>query len=181
MYPGTISGPNAPEAEALRTGVAPGDIADLPPGTYTVFFQQDGWPDDHTEISLQAGETLPVDYTYPHGSAKITSSPDGAEIFLGEHSLGRTPLLIELPLGRQTLSARHSDYPKRSQTVTVAADTPATLAFQFKTKSRSSSSSSRKAKPTPTPNAMGKIGNTLKKFFGPKPSPTPPPRKKKKR
>ncbi len=111
-----------------------------------------------------------------HGSATITSNPSGAEIFLDERSLGRTPLTVDLPLGQQTLSARHPKYPKRSETVTVTEESPVNLAFQFRTAGRSSS---RKAKPTPTPTAINKIGKTLKKFFGPKPSPTPPKKKKK--
>ncbi len=114
------------------------------------------------------------DATEPQGSVTITSSPAGAEIFLGETSLGHTPLTVDLPLGKQQLVARHPDYPKKTQTVTIASDAPAKVAFQLRGRSRSSS----KAKPTPTPSALGKIGNTLKKVFGPKPTP-PPPRKKK--
>ena len=131
--------------------------------------------DDPPEFLLPGGNMAALGENTSHGSATITSNPSGAEIFLGEKSLGRTPLTVDLPLGLQTLSARHPDYPKRSETVTITEQEPAKLAFKF----RSSGRSSRKAKPTPTPNAMGKIGNTLKKFFGPKPSPTPPKKKKK--
>ncbi|MGI8431935.1 MAG: protein kinase domain-containing protein [Chthoniobacterales bacterium] len=167
------------ETAPLREGTAPDSVTDLPPGDYTVVFQQDGWPEEKSGISLPPGGTLPVDHTYPHGSATITSKPDGAEIFLGARSLGHAPLTIELPLGKQTLTAQLDDFPKRSAAVAIRAESPANLAFQFR--STTGRSSRHKAKPTPTPSGLDKIGNTLKKFFGPKPAPTPPPRKKKSR
>ncbi|MBA3543850.1 MAG: hypothetical protein H0T83_05350 [Chthoniobacterales bacterium] len=39
-------------------------------------------------------------------------------------------------------------------------------------------SAARKAKPTPPPTPLNKIGNTLKKMFSPKATPTPRPKKK---
>ena len=39
---------------------------------------------------------------FPHGSVTITSIPEGAEIFAGTILLGRTPLTVDLPLGKQT-------------------------------------------------------------------------------
>ncbi len=162
----------APTGDALRSGVAPDDVQNLPPGNYTIVFQDEGWPDDHSAVELKAGETLPVDYVRPHGSATITSTPNGAEIFLGARSLGKTPLTVDLPLGKQTLEAHHSDYPKRSESVTIAAAAPVKLAFQFRNRS-SRSSSSRRPKPTPTPTGLTKLGNTLKKIFIAKPTPTP--------
>ena len=175
LYPGAA----APATEPLCEGEAPDSVGDLPPGDYTVVFQQDGWPEERSEISLPPGETVPVEHTYPHGSVTITSKPDRAEIFLGERSLGHAPLTIDLPLGKQTLTAQLDDFPKRTAAVTVSAETPAKVAFQFR--DSSSRHSRHRAKPTPTPNGLSKIGNTLKKFFGPKPSPTPAPRKKKSR
>jgi serine/threonine protein kinase len=178
LYPGRIAGQTVPTDAPLRSGTAPESLADLPPGDYTLFFRNEGWPDDQTEVSIHSGETVPVAHTFPHGSAAITSTPEGAEIFLEERSLGHTPLTVDLPLGKQELSARHPDFPKKTEIVTIESGMPANVSFQLRT-SRSRSSSSRKAKPKPTPSGWDKLGNTLKKVFGPKP--TPPPRKKKKR
>ena len=175
IYAGVVAGPTAPAAPPLHSGTAPESIGDMPPGRYTIFLHNDGWPDDRTEVSLKQGESLPFDYTFPHGTATITSTPEGAEIFLGEHMLGRTPLTVDLPIGKQQLTGRHSDFPERTQTVAIERDKPANIAFQFRARSRSSS----KAKPKPTPTAFDKIGNTLKKVFGSKPSPTPKKSRKK--
>ncbi len=167
IYSGVIAGKSAPAATPLRSGTAPENAGDLPPGRYTLFFHNDGWPDDRAEISLQPGETLPVNYTFPHGSATITSNPDGVEILLGEHSLGHTPLTVDLPLGKQQLVSRHPDLPKRTKTVTIENGTVVTVAFQLRSNGRSS------AKPTPTPSGLDKLGNSLKKIFSAHPSPTP--------
>jgi serine/threonine protein kinase len=175
IYAGVIAGRAAPATEPLRSGTAPESISDMPPGHYTIFLHHDGWPDDRAEVSLEPGESLPVNCTFPHATATITSAPDGAEIFLGGHSLGHTPLTIDLPPGRQQLTGRHPDFPDRTQTVLIENDKSAHIAFQFHARSRSSS----KAKPKPTPTALDKIGNTLKKVFGAKPSPSPTKSRKK--
>ena len=175
IYAGVIAGAAAPASEPLRSGTAPESVSDMPPGRYTVFLHNDGWPDDRTEVSLEPDENLPINYTFPHGTATITSTPDGAEIFLGEHSLGHTPLSVDLPPGKQQLLGRHSDFPDRTQTVAIESNKSSNVAFQFRARSRSSS----KAKPKPTPTALDKIGNTLKKVFGSKPSPSPAKSRKK--
>jgi hypothetical protein len=174
IYPGVVAGKSLPVAPPLHSGTAPESIEDLPPGRYTLFFHSDGWPDDRAEISVSAGESLPVNYSFPHGSATITSTPDGAEIFLGTRSLGKTPLTIDLPLGKQKLTARLPDLPERGQTITIESATPATLAFQMNARKRSSS----RPKETPTPSALDKIGQSFKHLFGGSKSPTPAPRKK---
>jgi serine/threonine protein kinase len=169
VYSGVIAGKSLPESGPLRTGTAPDSVADLPPGRYTLVFHRNGWPDDRSEVSLNAGESVPVDYTFPHGSATITSAPDGAEIFLGTQSLGNAPVTVDLPLGKQKLVARLPNFPERGQVVTIDASTSATISFQMRSQGRSSH-----AKSTPTPSALGKIGQSLKHVFsGAKPSPTP--------
>ncbi len=168
IYPGSVTGATALASAPLRRGATPESVADLPPGQYTIFFHNEGWPEDRTEIALKPGEALPVEFTFPHGSATITSNPDGAEIFAGETSLGRTPLTVDLPLGKQELVARHPDFPKKTESVTIESETPATVAFQLRPRSRSSG----KAKEPES--AWGKFSNSLKKVFSPK----PPPKKK---
>jgi serine/threonine protein kinase len=173
IYPGVIASKTAPANAPLHSGTAPESIDDLAPGRYTVFFHHKGWPDDRAEISLQSGETLPVDYDFPHGSATITSTPDGAEIFVGEKSLGRTPITIDLPPGKQELVATHPDFPKRSETVMIENGVTAKVAFKF-LRARSRSSSKPKPKPTPE-SAWNKLGDSIKNAFRAKP--TPPPKK----
>jgi serine/threonine protein kinase len=167
IYTGVIPGKAAPATVPARSGTTPDSIKDIPPGRYTLFFQNEGWPDDRVEISLRAGENLPVDYTFPHGSATITSNPDGMEIFLGERSLGHTPITVNLPVGKQDLVFRHPDFPKRTRTVMIENGGSATVAFQLRSTGRAV------PKPTPTPSGLDKLGNSLKKLFSSHPTPTP--------
>jgi hypothetical protein len=167
IYPGVVAGTSAPVEAPLRTGSAPDSIQNLPPGSYTLFFHNEGWPDDRAEVFVSAGESVPVDYTFPHGRATITSKPDGAEIFFGTQSLGHTPVDVDLPLGKQRVSARLSGFPERTQTITVENDKEAKIEFQMRAR--------RSARPTPTPSTLDKIGQTFKNIFGSK---TPPTRKK---
>jgi hypothetical protein len=166
IYPGEVAGNTASAPAPLRSGAAPESVADIPPGRYTIILRNQGWPDVRAEITLQPGETLPVEYTFPHGSAAITSTPDGAEIFLGEISLGHTPLTVDLPLGKQELVARHPDFPKKTESVVIENETLARVVFQLRTRSHSSS-----GKPK---NAWEKFENSLKKLFSSK---TPPKKK----
>ena len=172
IYPGLVVGKIAPGTPPLQEGVAPESIGDLPPGRYTLFFRNEGWPDERAEISLEPGENLPVDYTFPHGCANITSNPDGAEIFLGARSLGHAPLTVDLPIGQQQITARHPDGPERDQTVTIESDATAAVAFDL----RASSSSSSHRRRRPPESAFDKFSRTLKKVF----SGEPPPKKRKK-
>ena len=174
IYAGVVASKSAPVVGALRTGVAPGAVAELPGGRYTVFFHKDGWPDDRTEVALEAGETLPLNYSFPHGTVTVTSNPDGAEIFLGATSLGTTPLTTEIPAGKQQLIARVEDRSDRTQSVVVEDGKAATVAFQFT--SRSQSSSRSRTRSTPPPSLMGKVGESLKHVFSG--SSTPPPKRR---
>lgn len=157
IYPGPVAAKTAPATAPLRSGAAPESVADLPPGRYTIFLHNQGWTDVRAEVALQPGETLPVEYTFPHGSVTITSIPDGAEIFSGEISLGHTPLTIDLPLGKQELVARHPDFPKKTETVTIESETPARVAFQLRARSHSS--------PGKPKSAWEKFEDSLKKVF----------------
>jgi serine/threonine protein kinase len=169
VYAGVIAGKSLPATAPLRSGTAPDSVDDLPPGRYTLFFHNDGWPDDRAEVAVNAGESVPVDYTFPHGSVSVSSTPDGAEILLGTHSLGNAPVTVDLPLGKQKLIARLPNLPERSQVVTVDAATAATVSFQLRAQTHSS-----RAKSTPIPSALDKIGQSFKHVFGgAKPSPTP--------
>jgi serine/threonine protein kinase len=161
VYSGVIAGKSTATAP-FRSGTAPDSVVDLPPGRYTLFFHRDGWPDDRAEVSVSAGESVPVDYTFPHGSATITSTPDGAEIFLGKRSLGTAPLTVDLPLGKHTLNARLPNMSERTEVATIDAAVPATVKFQLRSQSRSSS----RAKSTPPPSALDKIGQSFKHIFG---------------
>ncbi len=166
IYPGVVAGNIVPATSPLHAGTAPESIDDLAPGHYTLFFHNEGWPEESTEVSLEAGESLPVAYIFPHGSANLTSTPDGAEIFLGARSLGYAPLTVDLPLGKQQLAARLPGYPERTQSVTIQDETPAAIAFQMR-----ASSADKKRKAKRPESALDKLGQSLKNVFSRKPAP----------
>jgi hypothetical protein len=158
IYSGVIAGKTAPAVPPLRKGKTPGSVADLPPGHYTLWFHYAGWPDGRAEVELIAGEILPVDYTFPHGSVAIRSDPDGTEIFHGERSLGRTPLTADLPSGQQELVARHPGFRNQTKTITIEINATVPVAFQLRA---DASSSGKKARPS----TLSRVGNSLKKIF----------------
>ncbi len=168
IYPGVVAG--APTSDPLRSGTSPAAAEKLSGGDYTVFFHKDGWPDERTEVFLHASESLPVERTFAHGTVAVTSAPAGAEIFLGETSLGKTPLNVDLPPGKQELTAKLGNNPERSQTVSLEPGASANVAFQMRGRS---GGHSRKATPTPAPNLFSKMGESFKHVFGAKPTPTP--------
>jgi serine/threonine protein kinase len=164
IYPGPVASKTAPAASPFRSGNAPASVGDLPSGRYTIFLHSPGWTDVRAEIALEAGQILPVEYNFPHGNVTITSVPEGAEIFAGEISLGRTPLTVDLPLGRQELIAHHPDFPKKTETVTIESDKTAEIAFQLRGRTHGTARPKEKS-------AWGKFSDSLKKVFSPKPSP----------
>jgi hypothetical protein len=171
VYPGIIADKAAPASAPLRTGTSPGTAEELRGGNYTIFFHKDGWPDSRTEVELQAGEIRPVEYAFPHGEVTIMSVPNGAEIFCGPALLGFTPLTVDLPVGKQVLTARLKNYPDRTQNVAINENATSTIEFQMRARRRIA-----KAKPTPPLSLLEKVGGSLKNLFGG--NPTPPPRRK---
>jgi hypothetical protein len=132
------------------------------------FFHKDGWPDNRTEIKLQAGEVRPVEYSFPRGEVTITSVPSGAEILEGAIPLGFTPLTVDLPPGEQTLTARFKNYPDRAQSIAIGENATSTIAFQMRTHRRAAN-----AKPRPSPSLIEKAGGSLRHLFGANPTPAP--------
>jgi len=167
LYSGVIGGAPAPEIPPLRTGTVPDSIDELPPGRYTVFFRNDGWPEERMEVSLAEGETLPVNFAFPHGGVNITSTPAGAEIFLGSRSLGRAPLTIDLPVGKHELIGRYPNRPEKKQAVVVENGAGVTIDFQMRAPSHASS----KRKPKQPESPLKKFGNSLKRAFSSEPAP----------
>ena len=169
VYAGIIPDKTPPTSPApLCSGTSPETIDDVPGGNYTIFFHKDGWPDSRTEVELQAGQVLPVAFTFPHRELTITSNPSGAEILLGTVSLGFTPLTLDLPSGQLELTARLKNFPDRKQTLTVSDNSSPTVDFQMRARRRAG-----RVRSTAKPSLMDKVGGSLKHFFGGNPTPAP--------
>jgi hypothetical protein len=169
VYAGIIADRASPTSPTpLRSGTSPGTVDELRGGNYTIFFHKDGWPDNCTEVELQAGQILPVAYAFPHSELTITSDPSGAEILLGTVSLGFTPLKVDLPPGQLELTARLKNFPDRKQTLTVSDNSTTTIDFQMRARRRTA-----RVKPKSTPSLMDRVGGSLKHLFGGNSTPAP--------
>jgi hypothetical protein len=84
---------------AVRTGRTPETIRDLPTGSYTIAYKQDGWPDQTRAVQVKRNETAPVDLQFPQGVLSVTSTPPGAKVYIGDRVLGVTPLNTPLAPG----------------------------------------------------------------------------------
>lgn len=166
VYDGIIASKTTAVSPPVCRGTSPGTVAELHSGNYTIFFHKDGWPDNRTEIEIQAGEARPLEYSFPHGEVTITSVPIGAEILHGGVPLGFTPLTVDLPSGEQTLTAQLKNYRDRTQNVAVDENASLTIAFEMRERRRMA-----KAKRTPPPSLLEKVGGSLKHLFGPNPTP----------
>jgi PEGA domain len=171
VYAGIIADKALPTSAPLRSGTSPGTVEELRAGNYTVFFHKEGWPDGRSEIQVEAGAVLPIDYAFPHAEVTITSVPSGAEILLGTASIGFTPLKVDLPPGQQELTARLKNYLDRKQTLTVDEKATPAVEFQMRAPRRVT-----RVRPTPTPSFIDRVGGSLKHLFGG--NPTPPPSRK---
>jgi len=117
IYSGVVASKTTPATPPLHSGCNTRISRRSAARPIHNFLHNHGWPDDRAEIAVQPGETLPVEYTFPHGSVTITSMPDGAEIFASGNSLGQNHAVD----GRfalwekQELVARLPDFPKKTE------------------------------------------------------------------
>ena len=110
--------PDPQELEVIEVGKTPKLIEKLPPGEYTVNMALKGWPNYSEKVHVEHNRKASVSHVFARGGLKITSDPDGAEIFLttettlGPEPMGKTPAhLEELPVGRHAIELRHGDWP----------------------------------------------------------------------
>jgi TonB family protein len=80
--------------DARRTGQTPATISDLIPGDYTVTFVRDGWMPQSQNISIVRDSTAHVKGTFPNGTVKISSNPEGGIVTRDGVRLGLTPLVL---------------------------------------------------------------------------------------
>lgn len=83
-----------PEEKALRRGVTPATVKDLPVGDYVITLHREGWKPLTTQATVASLSLTPVVPLYTSGQVHITSVPEGATVMSGETSLGVTPLLL---------------------------------------------------------------------------------------
>jgi serine/threonine protein kinase len=156
-----------PDATPLRTGESPALLEDLPPGRYRVVFSSEPWPVRSASLEVAERGTTVFEQEFPHGTVEVASQPEGAEIFIGEQSLGVTPLEVDLPPGTYSLLAKYEGRSSRPRTVSLAGEETEELGFDFRTGTSSSSKkrSSRRRTARPEDSALTKISRSISTFF----------------
>jgi hypothetical protein len=95
----------------IERGAAPGKIARIPTGKYTVVLRFDGREvSEPIEIERDAEALKQVEFAA--GRIAITSTPPGADVFVGERKRGTAPIEIELPEGTHEIVAKYRGWPE---------------------------------------------------------------------
>ncbi len=115
--------------ELVASGNAPGKVKDLPVSTYRLAINRPGWPTISRDVTLADGMITEVEQDFPEGSLKITSNPDGAEVWVkGQHQevasrAGVTPIQVDqLPVGAYEVVLRHRAGPDQRLLYRVKGD-----------------------------------------------------------
>lgn len=105
------------------SGRTPARVEEVSAGKAVVRIKRGDWPPLEREIEIIATETQTLAVPLPTGTLTVTSEPAGAEVRVGSHSLGTTPLILrDAPAGPVALSLRQVDYHPLALATTVAAN-----------------------------------------------------------
>ncbi len=100
---------------------------DIAPGKYTLKLEKEGFVTRTERITIDADfkQTFALQAlaVAPSGAAtlEITTLPEGAEVFIGEESLGFTPFIKEMEAGAYTLVLKHPGYLDKTEEITLLA------------------------------------------------------------
>jgi len=136
---GSIVVTSAPEGAAIfLDGADTGDVtnatlAGVPAGEHTVTVTKPGYADATATVTVEHDKTVPVHFalTIPTGSIAVTSTPDGARIYLDGLETGEVTnaVLTNVPDGAHTVRVELDGYRTAETAVTVAAGETAEAAF----------------------------------------------------
>ena len=112
-------------------------LENVPVGDHTVTVKKAGYADASTTVTVADNETAAVSFALaaPAGSIVVTSSPDGAAIFLDGVDTGEVTnaTLTNVPVGTHTVRVELEGYQAAEETVTVKVDEVAEAAFTLDT------------------------------------------------
>ncbi|MDD3112580.1 MAG: PEGA domain-containing protein, partial [Methanofollis liminatans] len=108
-------------------------LTNVPAGEHTVTVTKAGYADATATVTVADNETATVAFTLtePSGSIAVSSSPDGARIFLDGADTGEQTdtTLTHVPVGTHTIRVELDGYRDAEETVTVAAGQTAEASF----------------------------------------------------
>ena len=83
---------------------------DATPGSHRVILRLEGYRDFTAEVQVAPGRDAAVRAQLQGGLLTMRTDREGAEVLVGDRSIGRTPLVqASVPLGRQPVRVRHPD------------------------------------------------------------------------
>ncbi|QSZ66965.1 DUF3344 domain-containing protein [Methanofollis aquaemaris] len=98
-------------------------LEDIAIGEHTITVTKSGYMDASTTVTVVDNETISVEFTLaePSGSIAVTSSPDGARIFLDGEDTGEqtNTTLTNIPVGEHLVTVSLDGYLEAEETVTV--------------------------------------------------------------
>jgi hypothetical protein len=103
-----------------RSGTAPAQLDDLPPGDYTVTFICAGWNPVRQQVTIAAKQTVNAAVVFPEGSMEITSLPDGVDFELAGGPAADSPAAAVVRQGAARTAMQNGN-------VKLVGKTPATL------------------------------------------------------
>jgi eukaryotic-like serine/threonine-protein kinase len=108
------------DGQISREGIAPQTIVDLPTGKYSVTAKRDDW-EQTDSIDLERGQTARKNFAFATAPLKVTTEPNGAEIFVDGVSRGRAPLQMELPARTHEFAAHLDGWPNEQRKIDIVA------------------------------------------------------------
>jgi eukaryotic-like serine/threonine-protein kinase len=116
--PGAEFSIRSEDGQTSREGKTPKSIIDLPTGKYSVIAHRGDW-EMRDEVEVQRAATAAKLFAFVSATAKITTEPTGAEIFIDGKSRGRAPLELELPARVHDFTARLDSWPNEQQKIEI--------------------------------------------------------------
>jgi len=105
-------------------GETPKTISEIPAGFYTIKISKSGYEDYIGRVTVTAGEreTVIANLAKKTGAIYVSSTPDGANIYLDDVYQGRTPLRIDrVGIGSHSIKITKTSYFASNRQVTVTA------------------------------------------------------------
>ena len=104
-------------------GKTPKIIDHLIIGKYDVELKKSGYADKELAISIVENQKEAINESLNDAvSIMIKSDPLGADIFLNDKKVGKTPDLVDFSLGRNRIVLKKNDYKDKTETVNISAN-----------------------------------------------------------
>ena len=162
LFSGAVESPNS---AAVRASGSPSTLEGLAPGPYRVVFDAAPWPSRSSALEMAGRGITRFHQSFPHGTVKVESLPPGAEVFIGEASIGETPLEIPLPPGPHSLVAELRGRAARPKVVSVVENQEQVVRFDFRGNESAAPRKPTRPRKREEESGLTKISRSIKTFF----------------